>query len=110
MSAYMIIEARITDRERFMAYARATPDVVSRYGGEYVVMGGSQEALEGDDDGSRLVVSRWPDRAAALAFWHSAEYAAIKPLREGTGQFRVRLVDGALPPSQTGTRTNEEHA
>lgn len=93
MAAYLIIEARITDPERFKGYARATPDVVARCGGQYVVMGGTQEVLEGPPESSRVVVSRWPDRAAALAFWNSPEYAAIKPLREGTGEFRVRLVD-----------------
>lgn len=69
-------------------------------------MGGTQETLEGVHDDSRIVVSRWPDRAAVMAFWHSAQYAAIKPLREGTGQFRVRLVDG-VPPSTPSTTPSE---
>ena len=95
MPAYLIIEAHITDPSRFAAYARAVPDVMARYGGEYIVMGGRQDTLEGQPPHSRMVISRWPDRAAALAFWHSPEYAAIKPLRADTGQFHVLLVDGA---------------
>ena len=95
MPAYLIIEAQITDPQRFGDYARQTPAVVARYGGRYVVMGGEQQSLEGDHGGTRTVVSVWPDRAAVLAFWHSPEYAAVKPLREGAGQFRVLLADGA---------------
>lgn len=95
MSAYLIIEAHLTDPQRFAAYARATPAVVARHGGHYLVMGGEQQSLEGEHAPARTVVSHWPDRAAALAFWHSPEYTAIKPLRAGTGTFRVLLADGA---------------
>lgn len=105
MSAYLIIEAHITDPQGFAAYARATPEVAARYGGQYLVMGGAQQSLEGEHAPARTVISHWPDRAAALAFWHSAEYAAIKPLRAGTGSFRVLLADGAqiqiLPDTAT---------
>lgn len=94
MPAYLIIEADITDPQRFAAYARATPAVVARHGGHYLVMGGEQSSLEGRHAPTRTVISCWPDRAAALAFWHSPEYAAIRPLRAGTGTFRVLLADG----------------
>lgn len=105
MSAYLIIEAHITDPQGFTAYACATPEVAARYGGHYLVMGGVQQSLEGEHAPARTVISHWPDRAAALAFWHSPEYAAIKPLRAGTGSFRVLLADGAqiqiLPDTAT---------
>jgi uncharacterized protein (DUF1330 family) len=37
---------------------------------------------------------RWPSAEQAKAFWYSEAYEAAKPLREGTGEFRVMLVDG----------------
>ena len=95
--AYLIIEARIGDPKKFLDYAGVASELVARMGGRYVVMGGEQEWLEGPTDAARTVVSEWPDRAAALAFWNSDEYAKIKPLRAGTGDFRVRLVDAAAP-------------
>lgn len=99
--AYLIIEARITDPKKFADYASAASALVARMGGRYVVMRGEQEWLEGPSDAARTVVSEWPDRAAALAFWHCDEYARIKPLRAGTGDFRVRLVDATVPPEPT---------
>lgn len=96
-AAYLLIEARITDPKKFADYASAAGALVARLGGSYVVMRGEQEWLEGPTDSARTVVSKWPDRAAALAFWNSDEYAEIKPLRDGTGDFRVRLVDAATP-------------
>ena len=49
---------------------------------------------------ARMVVSEWPDRDAALAFWRSPDYAALKALRAGTGEFEVRLVDGVEPVNE----------
>jgi uncharacterized protein (DUF1330 family) len=94
MPAYMFVEARITDLARFMAYAQANPPVLARYGGRYLALRTTSEALEGDWDGCKLVISEWPDMDAARRYWHSPEYAAVKVLREGTGSFRVVLVDG----------------
>ncbi len=94
MDAYMIIEAEIHDRERFAHYAQAVAPLVAEYGGEYLVLGGRHEPLEGEFSGQRFVVSRWPSREAALAFWNSERYAELRRLRAGTGRFRVILIEG----------------
>ncbi len=94
MAAYLVIEAVITDRGKFMSYAQRVPDVVSRFGGEYLVLGGDHEALEGEWGNVRLVVHRWPDMETARLFWNSPEYRDVRTLREGTGDFRVMLVEG----------------
>jgi uncharacterized protein (DUF1330 family) len=94
MTAYIVVEAVITDPESFGAYARTVPAIVAEFGGEYLVLGGQQEALEGDWGATRLVMHRWPSAEHARAFWNSDAYQAAKPLREGTGEFRVMLVDG----------------
>ena len=94
MSAYIIVEAVLHDPEKFSAYASAVPAIVAEHGGEYVDLGGEQTPLEGDWGAARLVMHRWPSAEQAKAFWYSEAYEAAKPLREGTGEFRVMLVDG----------------
>jgi len=94
MPAYLVIKAKVTDPVRFAPYAQQAAQLFERFGGTYVVRGGQQELLEGQDDGMRVVVSRFADRAAALAFWNSEQYTACKALREGCGEFEVRLVEG----------------
>ena len=100
MPAYLIIKARISDPAGFAAYARQVPALVWQCGGRYRVMGGEQQLLEGGGEGERMVVSEWPDRAAALAFWRSPQYVALKALRAGTGEFEVRLVEGVEPANE----------
>ena len=94
MTAYIIVEAVLRDPEKFAAYAKVGPDIVADFGGEYLVLGGEQAPLEGDWGATRLVMHRWPSAEQARAFWYSDAYEAAKPLRAGTGEFRVMLVDG----------------
>ncbi|MGA1579937.1 MAG: DUF1330 domain-containing protein [Luminiphilus sp.] len=94
MTAYIIVEAIVHDPETFSAYAKKVPAIVAQFGGEYLVLGGPQQSLEGDWSHSRVVMHRWPSAEQAKAFWESDEYAAAKPLRAGTGEFRVILVEG----------------
>ena len=93
MPAYLVIKAKVTDPAGFAPYAAQAATLLERFGGQYLVRGGVQERLEGQDDGMRVVVSRFPDRAAALAFWNSPEYTACKAIRAGTGVFEVTLVE-----------------
>lgn len=93
MTVYMLVQAHITDRERFGAYAKAAAALVGEFGGSYRVVGGAPELLEGDDHEQRWAISGWPDRAAAKRFWNSPEYTEVRKLREGTGSFTVTLVD-----------------
>lgn len=90
----MIVQARISDAEGFKSYTAVVPGLVSRFGGRYRVLGGATTVLEGSWPEVKTVISEWPDRAAAQAFWDSPEYAAARALREGTGSFTVVLVDG----------------
>lgn len=94
---YMIVTADLTDRARFLAdYARVVPALVTRFGGRYLLQGSGGEFLEGGFCQSpSALVSEWPSRAAALAFWNSPEYAEAKKLREGTGKFQVLLLESA---------------
>ena len=94
MTAYIIVEAIVHDPETFSAYAKKVPAIVAQFGGDYLVLGGPQQSLEGDWSHSRVVMHRWPSAEQARAFWESDEYAAAKPLRAGTGEFRVILVEG----------------
>ena len=94
MAAFLVIRAKVTDAAGFAPYARQSAQLCARFGGQYLVRGGEQCVLEGHDDGMRVVVTRFDDRAAALAFWNSPEYAQLKALRAGTGEFDVRLVEG----------------
>jgi uncharacterized protein (DUF1330 family) len=95
MPAYMIVTAKIKDREAFIqGYGTAAAKLVTQFGGRYVLRGPGAELLEGDwGDGASMVISEWPDRDAAKTFWNSPEYAEARKLREGVADVQVLLID-----------------
>jgi uncharacterized protein (DUF1330 family) len=95
MTAYMIITAKIYDREKFInGYGKSTSGLVDRYGGRYILMSPGAELLEGTfGEGASMVISEWPDKEAAKRFWNSPEYTEAKKLREGIADCQVLLVE-----------------
>lgn len=99
MPAYMIVTAKIADRDAFIhGYGAVAAKLIAQFGGTYVLRGPGAELLEGDFGaidfgGASMVISEWPDKAAALAFWNSPEYAAAKQLRAGIAEVQVLLIE-----------------
>lgn len=97
MPAYMIVTAKIADRDAFInGYGMAAAKLVEQFGGKYVLRGPGATLLEGDfGDGASMVISEWRDKAAAEAFWTSPDYAEVKKLREGIADCQVLLIEAA---------------
>jgi uncharacterized protein (DUF1330 family) len=95
MPAYMIVTAKIADRDAFIfGYGAAAAKLVEKFGGKYVLRGPGAELLEGDfGDGASMVISEWPDKDTAKRFWNSQEYMEAKKLREGIAHCQVLLIE-----------------
>jgi uncharacterized protein (DUF1330 family) len=95
MAAWLIVTARIHDRAAFMAgYAPAAAELVEQFGGTYVIRAPGAIQLEGEgSEGASVVISEWLSKAAALAFWHSPEYAEVRKLREDICDASVLLIE-----------------
>ncbi len=94
MPAYMIVDLDVRDTARYEDYKRAVPALIAKHGGEYLVRGGAFEVLEGDWQPSRLVLFRFPDRAAIRAFFADPDYATWAKLRHEVADSRIIAVDG----------------
>lgn len=94
MPAYIVATVRITDPDRFALYSSGIAGLSERFGGEAVLKGAVTEIFEGDGMvGERVVVSRYPDAAAARAYLTSLEYLAAVEHRKGAAQVIMRLID-----------------
>jgi len=97
MSAYVLVDVHIHDPVTYEAYKKLTPASITAYGGKFIVRGGQTELLEGDRQPGRTVVLEFPDAQRARDWWHSAEYAPAKSLRQQSATTQMILVEGVPP-------------
>ncbi len=103
MPAYVIYQGEVTDPDRYEQYkAKAAPSIIAA-GGRYIVRGGDVRILEGDAPAGRTVILEFPTMQAAVDWYTSDEYTAIRKLREGAARARLYVVDG-FDPTDAGQR------
>jgi uncharacterized protein (DUF1330 family) len=101
MSAYMISQVKVTDKEKFQSYLANTRSVGAKYGAKPIAMGAQPKMLNGEKDSHQMVfVIEFPTMDK-LDAWHSSdEYKALISLRdEGSDQRMVAYEQWSLPPS-----------
>ena len=98
MAAYIIVQIKVTREQGWPEYRAAFVPLIQRFGGRLLVVDPAVEVLEGTHDGRPLVAIEFPSMEAIHSFWHSAEYAEVKKLREGSGELDVWAVPGFEPP------------
>jgi uncharacterized protein (DUF1330 family) len=94
MPAYVIYQGEVTDPERYEEYKSKAAASIVAAGGRYLVRGGDVECLEGDPPAGRTVVLEFPTVQAAVDWYRSEEYTAIRKIREGAATARMYVVAG----------------
>jgi uncharacterized protein (DUF1330 family) len=98
MSAYIVSRVRIVSAEAMQRYMKEAPATVAAFGGRYLVRGNDVQALEGTWEHERMVIVEFPDKDAALAWYHSDVYRPLRDLRQVSASAVILLADGV--PSQ----------
>lgn len=63
MAAYMIIESKVKDPEKYQQYIAQVPAIVARHGGRYLARGGQVTPLLGGWKPQRLIILEFPSEA-----------------------------------------------
>lgn len=94
MPAYMIVDLDIKKPAAYEKYKAEVPALIRKHGGEYLVRGGAFEVLEGNWRPHRLVLFRFPDKAAVHAFMNDPAYSPLKKLRQEVAETNSVVVEG----------------
>ncbi len=94
MSAYVIAEVSISNPDLFAEYRQLVPPTIEKYGGRFVVRGGTVETKEGGWSPTRMVVIEFPSMEKARNWYHSPEYAPALALRLKAANSKLILVEG----------------
>jgi uncharacterized protein (DUF1330 family) len=85
---------QIHDRETYREYATKVGTTVAGYGGRLLVATSRVEVKEGTLEYPRTVIGEFPSLERARAWYESAEYQAIAPLRRASTTGPVFIVEG----------------
>jgi uncharacterized protein (DUF1330 family) len=93
--AYVIVEMKVSDPERYKEYMAESPATIVAGGGEFLARGGRCETLEGEWLPIRLVVVRFPTFDQAKAWYYGEQYRQARAKRAGATEFfNMVLVEG----------------
>jgi len=94
MTAYVIVDIKVTDPVRYEDYKRLATPAVELYGGKYIARGGKTETLEGDWSPTRLVILQFDNSEQAKKWLNSPEYSEAKSLRHQTAVSQMVVIEG----------------
>ena len=93
---YWIVHVKVTNEEGYEEYKRASSAPLAKFGGKFLVRGGSQEVPEGPVR-ARTVVIEFPNFTAAKSCYASQEYKSAQALRIKYSTADVVIVEGCSP-------------
>ena len=94
MTAYVIVDVNVHDRERYARYIELANPVVEAFGGKYLARAGRTETLEGDWAPTRLVILEFPSVEQAHTWLNSEEYRQARALRHATATTQMVVIEG----------------
>lgn len=97
MKGYIIANVRVDDVEAYEPYRQQAQEIIARHGGRYLVRGGAVEVREGALERDRVIVLEFESLERARAFYDSADYQAIVPIRQRNADSLLLLVEGLDP-------------
>jgi uncharacterized protein (DUF1330 family) len=90
---YWIGRVDVHNTEGYKPYVAANPGIFKKFGGRFVVRGGTFTGVEGQSR-TRNVVIEFPDYAAALACYNSPEYQANIKVRQPHAIVDLLVIEG----------------
>jgi len=94
MSAYVIVDIEVHDTAAYDEYRKLVGATLTRYGGKFIVRGGTIDVLEGDWKPKRIVILEFETAARAREWYDSEEYRVPKQLRMRAATGNIIAVEG----------------
>jgi len=93
---YQIPEIEVLDPAAYIKeYAPRGRASIQQYGGRFIALGGKTTSIEGEPPKARIAIIAWDSIDKLQAYWNSAEFKEIKPIRDKYARFRTFTVEGA---------------
>jgi uncharacterized protein (DUF1330 family) len=98
--AYALIQFTLINKDLFAQYIKGAFPTILAHGGQVIVAAENPNPQEGSLPTARTTMIEFPSREAAMSWYHSNEYSAIKQLRhEATKQGSLIILDAWQMPT-----------
>ena len=94
-AGFVIFNIDVTNPEDYNEYNTKVKPIVEKFGGEYIVRGGTNQVVEGNWQYSRTIVLKFPSYEKALEWYNSEEYQPIKQIRLDNAISNGIIIQGA---------------
>ena len=98
MSAYFVVNYRITNQEGYQKYLDSAGNTVAEHGGEVLVADFASESVEGEPAPVTVVI-RFESKEAMRGWYDSPGYQAAVPHRLGNSEGFSVVCEGLQPPA-----------
>lgn len=94
MAVYFVVEVNVTDPQTYEEYRKRVNPTLERYGGKFLVRGGTYETIEGNWKPQRLVILEFEDSEQFKRWYDSPEYTAARTIRFKASTGKAILIQG----------------
>lgn len=103
MTAYCLFDnIEVTHPDHLAQYVEQVGDIVHRYNGRYLSVGGRVDTMEGDQTLHYPVLLEFPDLESAHRWYSAPEYQQLKALRLGAVKGTATFFESGPSPLLTG--------
>ena len=89
MTVFFVATATVKDPQKFQEYAQKAGETLAPHQGELVLRGKKDNVLAGHTDHQTVGIIGFPNRDALDAWFGSAAYQAIVPLRDEAADMTI---------------------
>jgi len=94
MSAFLICDVKVKDREWLGKYLELSQDTLAPYGGTFHVQAGKLDVIEGNWNPEVIILAEFPSMEQAKAWYSSSEYSAALDIKPKAIERNMIIVKG----------------
>ena len=96
---HIVANFAVHDAEKYRVYEKGFFPILKKHGGEFLTFDDNHQTFEGSEPREgRMVIFKFPNEAAATAWYNDPEYQAISEHRRKGTELKFLTMVHSLPP------------
>ena len=99
LGVFMVVNLMVNDPDTYRKYEKGFFPILKRHGGEFVTFDDAPKTFEGSAPNTgRMIIFKFPNEAAAEAWYSDPEYQALSEHRRAGTDLRYLTMVRQIPP------------